>query len=89
MESAIVLGFGACAWDGFQAGEVSGWPFLRSLLQFCLYISFIEEQFLVKNFVMGKTLEIQFVRKCIYFNKISALSMTITIKILSLELSQV
>jgi hypothetical protein len=32
LASAIVSGFHFCKWDGSLGGEVSGWPFLQSLL---------------------------------------------------------
>ena len=32
LTSTIVSGFGVCMWDESPGGEVSGWPFLQSLL---------------------------------------------------------
>jgi hypothetical protein len=49
--SVIVTGFDACTWDGFQVGQVTGRPFLQSLLHICPHISFREEQFEVISFV--------------------------------------
>jgi hypothetical protein len=34
MALVIMSGFGACLWDGFQVGLVTGWPFLQSLLHY-------------------------------------------------------
>ena len=50
----IVLGIGACSWDGFQVGVVIGWPLLQSLLPLLfLYFFLRQDQFLVENFVGG------------------------------------
>jgi hypothetical protein len=36
LASTIESEFGDCIWDGSPGGAVSGWPFLQSLLHFCL-----------------------------------------------------
>ena len=38
------------------SNSVTGWPFLQSLLHFCSYISFRQEQFWVKYFEDGVAL---------------------------------
>jgi hypothetical protein len=48
MASIILSGFGPYAWGGSQAGLVTGWPFLQSLLNFCPCIFFGQEKFWVK-----------------------------------------
>jgi len=53
MASIIESGFGAHPWIGSQVGPITGWPFLQSLLHFCPWISFKQEQFWVKSLKVG------------------------------------
>ena len=46
----VVSGFGAYAGYGSQVGQVTGFPFLQSLLQFSPCMFFRQEKFWVKNF---------------------------------------
>ena len=53
MATVIVSGIVAWPWDRFQFGQVTGWPFLQSLLHFCPYTSFSQVQCWLEYFVGG------------------------------------
>ena len=42
MASVLVLGFGACTWDGSYVGSVSGQPSLQSLFHFLFPLHFLQ-----------------------------------------------